>query len=237
MKGAATVELGSSVVNFGTLTSTALYTSVSNAVASLCPAASRSCSTETATIKGIAYVSSDVEKETLLKTDGELAIFVQASQYNVSSLRDALVQSAATALQYSATSTQCKNIQYTDYDTKRRRWWHPAANLISRQLYGTDWKPSQETVSLCTGINFAGAHYYAPNVNATNVLTSEGTDYIDVATAFQVGGDADLELDLLCDFASALIDALATLEPEFTVQDVDLGSAIGLVCKKEGEKR
>lgn len=85
-KRAATVELGSSVVNFGTLTSTALYTSVSNALTSLCPTGTQACSKETATIKGISYISTDIEKETLLETDGELEIWVQSSQYTASSL-------------------------------------------------------------------------------------------------------------------------------------------------------
>lgn len=77
---------------------------------------------------------------------------------------------------------------------------------------------------------FAGAHYYAPDVNVTNVVTAQGTDYIDVATAFQMGSNTDLEMDLLCDFAFELIDALAVLAPEFATGDIDLGSAVGLIC-------
>lgn len=60
--GPATIELGSSAVNIGTLTSTALYTSISSALEKICPTVNQTtelthCATDTVTIKDIDYVA------------------------------------------------------------------------------------------------------------------------------------------------------------------------------------
>ncbi|KAL8792757.1 MAG: hypothetical protein Q9195_004644 [Heterodermia aff. obscurata] len=231
VKGAATVEAGSSAVNVGTLTSDALYTSVSEALESICPPATQTtdfthCSTDAATIKGITYIA----EEALLK-DGEFVIQVKSSQYNLTSLRDALIKSAATTAQFSTTDKNSYVAQYTVLE--KRRWWHQPANLVKR-AFGLKVRdrpfPEQEQTTLYRAVDFAGAHYYSPYINANNIET--GTDYIDVDYSFQAGSGADL----ICDFIDALVDGLAVIAPEFAVGDIELGSAIDFLCREEADK-
>ena len=170
------MELGSSSVNVGILTSDALYTSISNALTSLCPTATDACTTDTVTINGISYLEPDIENELLLKTDGVLEVKVDSSHYNVSSLRDAIIKSAAISAQYAATgNSQCQSLDYTDY--MRKRWWYPAVRLIRRQLFSSDYTPTKQKVTFCNSVNFAGAHYYAPGVSVLNI--GSATDMID----------------------------------------------------------
>ena len=228
IKGAATVEAGSSAVNVGTLTSDALYSSVSRALESICPPATQTtdfthCSTDVATIKGITYVAD----ESLLD-DGEFIVQVKSSQYNLTSLRDALIKSAATTAKFSTTD---KNSYVADYTVlEKRRWWHQTSNLARRALGLTTRDhpfPEPEQKTLYRAIDFAGAHYYSPFINVNNI--DKGTDYIDVDFSFQAGAGADL----ICDFVEALIDGLAVIAPEFAVEDIELGSAIDFLCKDE----
>ncbi|PMD60766.1 uncharacterized protein K444DRAFT_528042, partial [Hyaloscypha bicolor E] len=88
----ATVSIGSSPVNVGTLTGTALYTSTT---------ALTQCS-GSATVPNIAYASGDD-----LATDGELLVTADISGYNTTQLRDALIVSLATSAQQAATGSNC----------------------------------------------------------------------------------------------------------------------------------
>ncbi|KAI4181927.1 MAG: hypothetical protein LQ346_006676 [Caloplaca aetnensis] len=226
--GAATVEAGSSAINVGTLTSDALYTSVSQAIQSLCPPATKAgefahCATEAASIKGITYVADDQ-----LLDDGELVVQVKSSQYNLTSLRDALIKSAAMTAKF---STSDKNSYVAKYSVlEQRRWWHGPTNLAKRTL-GLSVRDhphsEQEQTTLYRAVDFAGAHYYSPFINVGNI--DKGTDYIDVDFSFKAGKGADL----ICDFLTALIDGLAIVAPEFTVGDIELGAEVGFLCKEE----
>ncbi|KAL8920513.1 MAG: hypothetical protein Q9208_006263, partial [Pyrenodesmia sp. 3 TL-2023] len=232
--GAATVEAGSSAINVGTLTSDALYTSISQKTQSLCPPATKAgefahCATEAASIKGITYVADDE-----LLRDGELVVQVKSSQYNLTSLRDALIKSAAMTAKF---STSPKNSYPASFRVfVKRRWWHGPMNLAKRTL-GLNVRehpyPTREQVTLYRAVDFAGAHYYSPFINVNNI--DRGTDYIDVDFSFKVGKGADL----VCDFLAALIDGLAIVAPEFAVGDIELGSAVDFLCKEEidGEQR
>lgn len=230
LKGAATVEAGSSAVNVGTLTSDALYTSVSKALASICPPATQTtdfthCSTDVATVKGITYVADGT-----LLTDGKFVVQVKSSQYNLTSLRDALIKSAATTAKFSTSDKNSYVAHYTFLE--KRRWWHNSANLAKRAL-GLKIRDhpvlEHEQKTLYRAVDFAGAHYYSPFINVNNI--DKGTDYIDVAYSFQAGASADVN----CDFIEALVDGLAIIAPEFAVEDIELGSAIEFVCREEGD--
>lgn len=76
-----TFQAGSSPVHVGTLTGTALYTSVSSALEKLCPPVSQTknptaCETGSVVVHDIEYISDDS-----LDTDGELVVKVAASSY------------------------------------------------------------------------------------------------------------------------------------------------------------
>ena len=79
-----TATMGNSSVHLGTLTGSALYTSVSDALTSLCPDVTQTTSstqcqeTDSFKIKDIEYKKSDGS----LERGGELEVLVEASYYN-----------------------------------------------------------------------------------------------------------------------------------------------------------
>ncbi|TVY45905.1 hypothetical protein LSUB1_G000483 [Lachnellula subtilissima] len=218
----ASVQAGSSPVHVGTLTGTALYTSVSSALEKLCPPVTQTNSatkcSETDTIK-IGNIQA-VEDESL--TTGELDVTVKSSSYNATSLRDAMIQSAALTFQNSATGKNCYNATYTTEELKKRSnldWFKESVGLASRDRP----YPVQETVQLCNAGDFAGVQYFsqfwrtAPQPGAT--------DYLDANIAFESSGS-----DFWCEFLADLMDELVVVAPEFAVEDVELGEEIRAIC-------
>lgn len=133
----ASVQVGKQRRNVGTLTGTALYTSISSALDKICPTATGnwvSCSTGTVPIKKIDYVSDDYLKQ------GELVVSVQSSSYNTTKLRDAMIKSAALTAQSSANGTNC-------YDAVH-------------EVCGDRPPCAPETIKLCNAAGFAGVQYY-----------------------------------------------------------------------------
>ena len=132
----ATVQPGSSPVHVGTLTGTALYTSISSALESICPSVAQTtsaitCETGTVTIKHIDYV--DPVDGTLAQ--GELDVQVRSSSYNVISLRDAMTQAAALTAQNSPNCSNCCDATYVVLG-KRKRWGSaPLSSLPRRWLF------------------------------------------------------------------------------------------------------
>ena len=120
----ATVQVGSSPVHVGTLTGTALYTSVSSALEKICPTVSQTigmtaCQTDPVTINDIDYV----DGRSLAQ--GELVVRVDSSQYNATSLRDAMIKSAALTAQNSAQGKNCYDVPYTVENLRRRDLPYP----------------------------------------------------------------------------------------------------------------
>ena len=223
--GAVTVQAGSSPVHVGTLTSTELYTSVSNALETLCPPATQTtsmtaCSTDSVTVKGINYVD-----DLFISTDGELVISVKSSQYNLTSLRDAMIKSAAMTAQNAATGNNCYNKTYDVESLKAR---DGLSSLWSPRLFARSDHPYAQEVksTFCNTVGFAGVNYYDPY---WRVQASPGaTDWIDARWSFHVGPGGDFACELLQDF----VDAFAIVEPEFAVEDTKLGNAIDVLCKE-----
>ena len=52
------------------------------------------------------------------------------------------------------------------------------------------------------------------------------TDYIDASWSFGTGPGGNFA----CEFIQGLVDALGVIAPEFAVQDIELGEAIGVAC-------
>ena len=219
---AATVQAGTSPVHVGTLTGSALYTSVSSALESLCPpvtgTTAQSCvETDQVTIKGIDYVEEDE-----LQRDGEFIVKVASSSYNYTSLRDAMIDSAATTAQYSAAGKNCYNMSYVQYDGKKRDL-ESSFPLVER--LGGGGEPIQEEMHVCNAGAFAGVQYFDPYWR--DQKTPGASDYLDVEFSFQVGPGGQF----LCDFIEALTDALAVVEPEFAVEDIELGEELQAICQ------
>ncbi|TVY40883.1 hypothetical protein LOCC1_G006489 [Lachnellula occidentalis] len=218
----ASVQAGSSPVHVGTLTGTALYTSVSSALEQLCPPVTQTNSatkcSETDTIK-IGNIQA-IEDNSL--TTGEMDVTVKSSSYNATSLRDAMIKSAALTFQNSATGKNCYNATYTTEAFKKRSnldWFKESVGLASRDRP----YPEQETIQLCNAGDFAGVQYFsqfwrtAPQPGAT--------DFLDANIAFDSSGS-----DFWCEFLADLMDELVVVEPEFAVEDIELGEEIRAIC-------
>jgi hypothetical protein len=117
----ASMELGSSKVNVGsTMTGEALFTSVSNAVMSLCPTptsdgAWTSCETGVVEV-GEATWLNDKEPE-----KGKLTVHLTDAQYNSTKYLDLFVQMLAGAANASATGTNCNLLDWTYVTEVARR--------------------------------------------------------------------------------------------------------------------
>lgn len=219
----ASVQAGTSPVHVGTLTGSALYTSVSSALESLCPPVTgtsvQSCvETDQVTIGGIDYV----EEDQLLK-DGEFIVKVASSSYNYTSLRDAMINSAALTAQYSAAGNNCYNMSYVQYDGKKRDL-ESSFPLVERMGAGGE-EPVELDMWVCNAGAFAGVQYFDPYWR--DQQTPGATDYLDVEFSFQVGPGGQF----LCDYIGLLTDALAVVQPEFAVEDLELGEDLQALCQ------
>lgn len=100
-------------VNVGTLTGEALYTSVSNALETLCPTPTgntiTSCSNDTAAVHGVDYWTGSDGQSAIQGAveDGTLSIAVPISKYNSSELRVGLINTIAMAVNSSAQGSSC----------------------------------------------------------------------------------------------------------------------------------
>ncbi|KAI6085877.1 hypothetical protein F4821DRAFT_279062 [Hypoxylon rubiginosum] len=225
--GKVTIEAGTSSVHVGTLTGSALYTSVSSALDKICPTPTSSgftsCKTDTVSIGKIPYVSMD-----FLSHDGELQVSVESSKYNVTSIRNGLIKAAAAAAQHAATGKNCYEQKYEISPLGTRSWdsWLPG--FMRR---GDIMPPQQGKATWCNTVGFSGPHYYNPYWK----LQSEpgATDYMDVHFAFheKSGGAFD------CAILEGAAGALAFLGPEFAIGDVGLAEAIGILCEGAAQDR
>lgn len=210
-----TVQAGSSPVHVGTLTGTALYTSVSSALEKLCPSVSQTkrstaCETDSVVVHDIEYVNAGS-----LDTEGELVIKVAASSYNSTTLRDAMIKSAAlTAQKGSEQLSSCSNQTYT---TLVKRDERPLSRVYGSRagLFARDRpEPVQGKGVFCNTAAFAGVGYFSAEWRTAQNLGAEA--YIDAMWEFQ----AEPSGDFFCDFIEDLEIGLAVVAPEFAVGDL-----------------
>jgi hypothetical protein len=232
----ATVTVGSAPVRVGTLMGVALYTSVSNALESLCPpvtqtTSSTQCSeTGQAEIGGIPYVDSGESLET-----GSLIVKVPTSGYNLTSLRDAMIASIALSIQTSATGKNCFSVTYNVEELKRRDGllgWVDEGLSMSRRLLGFQDQLTPrdhphlttEEMAMCNGAYFHTTNYYDP---FWRTAPQPGpTDFINALFSFEASNNDQL----LYEFIDMLVDGLAVLAPELVVEDVELEEGIDTLC-------
>lgn len=229
---AANVTVGSTPVHVGTLTSKSLYTSVSNALESLCPTVSQTTSaiqcdeTGTAHIDGVPYVDSDS-----LAT-GELVVKVLTSEYNSSQIRTAMINSVATSIEKSASGNNCYTADYVVEELKRglsaRDLYHSALGyfgLGQSDLIRRDHPyPVSESETMCNAAGFFSVNYY--NQYWRSAPEPGPTDFMDVEVSFESSESSDF----VCEFLDLLLDGLAIVEPEFVVEDLELEEGINALC-------
>ncbi|KAE8441020.1 hypothetical protein EG329_006084 [Mollisiaceae sp. DMI_Dod_QoI] len=234
----ATLTVGSAPVHVGTLTGAALYTSVSNALESLCPpvtqtTTSTQCSeTGEADIGGIQYIDIDESLNT-----GSLVVKVPTSGYNITSIRDAMIASISLSIQTSATGSNCFNVTYTVEELKRRDGLMglvDEALRVSRNLLGSrDHEylnlrdrpyPTTKHMTMCNGAYFHTANYYDP---FWRTAPQPGpTDFMNALFTFEASNSDQF----LCEFLDMLVDGLTVLAPDFAVEDVELEEGIDALC-------
>ena len=155
---------------------------------------------------------------------------------SATSLRDAMIRSAALTAQHSANGSNCYEASYHLPVPPKKRWWgFPASNPSSWRSWGTRrsaslMKRDTNSKTLCNAIGFAGVQYYSKCWRTAENPSS--TDYIDAEWNFEVSKQ---EKTLQCDFIAGLIDALAVVAPEFAVEDVELGEEIAVLCEESME--
>jgi hypothetical protein len=225
----ATVTVGSAPVHVGTLTGTALYTSVSVALESLCPpvtqtTSSTQCSeTGQAEIGGVQYVDSDESLET-----GSLIIKVPTSGYNITSMRDAMIASIALSIQTSATGKNCFNISYTVEKLNRRNsimgYVDDARSFFGLMEERDRPSPGRESMGMCNSAYSHTASYYNP---FWTLAPKPGpSDFMNALFTFQASNSDQF----ICEFLDMLTEGLSVLAPEFAVEDVELEEGIDALC-------
>jgi len=207
----ATVSVGSTPVNVGTLTGTALYTSISSALESICPSVTQTTSlTEcsgSATVPNIAYASGDD-----LATDGELLVNAGLSGYNTTQIRNALIISLATSAQQAATGSNC---------------------YVPEGSAGVGDPAPNPKDTFCNSAWFYEADYFNPWWR--QAANPGPTDFIHATIEFHTVPQTILQF--VCDFIDIAIDALALVEPEFIVEDAELEEGINLICQDNEGKQ
>lgn len=207
---------------------------MSSAINKLCPTPKKpgvdtACSTGTVKIGKIDYVEDD-----FLQQDGTLEVKVEASRYNETGLRKAMIDSAAlTAMQATLDSKNCYQPKYDVEDLRkaRRSWMMPALPVpaVVKRLLGVRDHPHPEPVTdgetMCNTVGFAGVQYY--NMFWRQQPKPGSTAWIDASWTFHRAPGGDFG----CEFIQGLIDALAVVAPEFAVGDVELGEAIEAGCE------
>lgn len=224
----ASATVGSSPVHVGTVTGSELYTSVSNAIASLCPEPTQTTSytaCETGTVEfPVPYIAGDMIEE------GSLVVSVELSAYNLTSIRNAMINVAATAAQSSANATNCYTVDFEASAPMKRStafswlpWLRPRINMPVEE------EKVEET--FCNMVEFASVNYFGPYWR--EAVHPSPTDWLDVHYSFQQqpGGD------FLCDLLYEADAALAVVAPEFAVGEVQLGDAIGVLCSSDPPER
>ncbi len=219
----AFVQVGNQSVHIGTLTSMALSSSISNALASLCPTVTQTrsmtnCGVDSIKIPDIVYK----EKPDGTLSKGELDVSVKSSQYNDTSLRKAMIDAAALTAMVSATGNNCYNEEYIE---RQKRSLIPT--VVRRLLFGREGIPAPlpEHMTMCAASSFAGVQYYPEYWRQAKDPENEFM-WLDAEWDFKVPPGSDLT----CEFLGALADALILVAPEFAPEDVALGEEINAAC-------
>ncbi len=221
----ATMQIGSSPVPVGTLTSAKLVSSISSAISALCPLASTGCDQKTKIpIKGIVYVEEDQ-----IYDDGELLVQIDSAAFKQagdSVMRSALFGMAAHSFAAAAAGSNCANHTYTFEELRKRRDDDYAVGnngTDSAALEPRDHPyPVQEKILLCNAGHFASPQYYAQDWREAENPGPQ--DYVSVEINFKTGPEGAL----ICDFIKAFsefVEAVFTPEllPEEQVADNEIG--------------
>lgn len=163
---------------------------------------------------------------------GQLEVKVTASQYNATSLRNAMINSAALTAMQSAAGKNCYTESYTVSGAAKKRSYLDTARawLGLQERDGPGAYKTKETMDMCQATRFAGVQYLPPYWKECDYPCKPEDNFmwLDAEWDFKVAPGGTFA----CDFINGLIDALAVVAPEFAIEDVELGSAIDALCKE-----
>ena len=135
--GTASMEMGSSQVNAGTaMTGLALFTSISNALTSLCPTPTSPgawtiCETGVIEVGSATYLDPATEE----RSEGTVTVKVTDAQYNATNFHDLFINMIASAANASATGNNCNSSQWEqEIITKRDE----GGGTLTKWISGTD---------------------------------------------------------------------------------------------------
>lgn len=202
----------------------ALSTSISKALASLCPTVTQTsltgtqtasmlhCDSDTVTIPKIAY-----REENGALSQGDLEVSVQSSQYNDTSIRKAMIDSAALTAMQSAMGSNCYSQQF---DIIGKRSYIPS---IIRRWFAE--QPTTHQMTMCMVTSFASVEYLPEYWRQAQDPRDEFM-WLTATWDFKVTPSAQFD----CQFIAALSDALVLVAPEFAPGEIALGDEIEAVC-------
>jgi hypothetical protein len=119
------------------------YTSISNALEKLAPTPTGGAMIAPAGKTSFGPISY-VDKNNELKTDGELVVSIDLSNYTDANIRSVMIKAAASSFQNSATGSNCFQANWTDTDPKDHSAFH-------------------ENGVFCNAANFAAINYVGFN--------------------------------------------------------------------------
>lgn len=211
-KPSVSVTIGMNKVLVGTLTGTELYTSISNALETLCPTPTSGSTVTvpagTHTINGIVYQTGESDPD----HDGELLVSIDTGVYSDAKIRSAMIQSSAQAFSKSATGSNCWN----------QTWEHVAYHEASHP----------EHIPVCNAGNFAGVHYWGSVPFKGPSLPNTGSQWIEPHIGFGIKQGSEF----MCDFIEALDAALMIIAPEYALAETEVGVAIQSICDAAEEE-
>ena len=198
------MQIGSSPVLVGILTSDALVWSIASAMSVLCPLQQTRCNEKAQLpIKGIVYIEEDSKSD-----DGELLVQIDSASFqqsgNDDAVRNALIGLAAHSFAAAASGSNCAKQNYIVEETRRRNWIEDgkSPHVPRERPY-----PQEESIVLCKTGHFARPQYYAQVCGKQEKPGPQ--DYIGVEINFKVGADGEL----ICDFIG---DSQEFVETVFT---------------------
>lgn len=231
----ATVQVGRSTQNVGTLSSAALYTAVSNALTSVCPPPATGSSTyctAAATITGVSYTFNDTvdvwekrevtphndkrvavpelrhQKVTTVKSDGELIISVPTSNYTSKGILNSMIALAASQFAGSASDKAC--------DT-----------FLNKQDDGLPTRDTAPSTLLCSATHFAGVEYTNWGLDS-----GEPAAFLGVELDFQKGMSEILDMIFECEeLVNGILGIVGTIFPELASLELDSEEFVAAGCE------
>jgi hypothetical protein len=162
-----------------------------------------------------------------LDKGGQLVVKVESSSYNTTSLRDAMIKSAAlTAQKGSEGAHSCYDQPYASVFKRKLPFSLSRSRLFARYLKRDRPEATEQQAHFCNTASFAGVQYFSPEWRQAKNPGAQA--FIDANWAFKVGPGGSFE----CDFIEALQAGLAVFAPEFAGADLALEPEVNAFCEQ-----